>query len=264
MSFIDALPGIDKDNEDPVLRDEVTRLIEEEMKTFPEKRDELLSRKGLFLDNEVNDLVSKIEQRGNTILLPKIIHSTEKYESITSLPTDNLKEWEEKINQLKILYSHSENQLLNLELAESHASKPYLTLNSTLDASHHFYNIQTKEHQKSIYELQKQRRELQERLLPQLNKLLKRKNDSLGRKLSCDYATIQLKSYLKMKGFDYEEYVKEKELATEKSTNPHDQRFNSTVREYETVNEVVVEDVDDESDEEKKEGERTKKRSRKH
>lgn len=51
-----------KDNEDPVLRDEVTRLIEEEMKTFPEKRDELLSRKGLFLDNEVNDLVSKIEQ----------------------------------------------------------------------------------------------------------------------------------------------------------------------------------------------------------
>lgn len=51
-----------KDNEDPVLRDEVTRLIEEEMKAFPEKRDELLSRKGLFLDNEVNDLVSKIEQ----------------------------------------------------------------------------------------------------------------------------------------------------------------------------------------------------------
>lgn len=150
-------------------------------------------------------------------------------------------------------------------MAESHASKPYLTLNSTLDASHHFYHIQTKEHQKGIYELQKQRRELQERLLPQLNKLLKRKYDSLGRKLSCDYATIQLKSYLKMKGFDYEDYVKEKELATEKSTNPHDQRFNSTVREYETVNEVVVEDVDDESDEEKKEeGDRTKKRSRKH
>jgi hypothetical protein len=59
-----------------VLRDEVTRLIEEEMKTFPEKRDELLSRKGLFHDNEVNDFVSKIEQvrfSDQTILIMLIL-----------------------------------------------------------------------------------------------------------------------------------------------------------------------------------------------
>lgn len=162
-----------------------------------------------------------------------------------------------------MLYSHSENQLLNLELLESYASKPYLLLNSSLDATHHFYLLQTKEKQRNIYELQKQRRELQERLLPQLNKLLKRKQDSLGRKLACVYAALQLKAFLQSKGFDYDDHLKEKELNAAKASNPHDQRFNSTVREYETINEVVVEDVSENEDEKEGEDEESKRKAKK-
>jgi hypothetical protein len=151
---------------------------------------------------------------------------------------------------------------MNLEIAETTQAKHYLQYNNALEKSQQFFIDSIKEQKKSIHSLQKERKEIQENFLKQLTKHLKQKDMSLQRLLSCQYSFQQLKEILSAKGFDYEEYVQQEELDKKRKANVHDPQFNSTVREYQTINETRSgKDEEEEEDKEEKKKEEKEEQS---
>jgi hypothetical protein len=168
-------------------------------------------------------------------------------------PDSSLPEWKRFVQDLQKQFIYQEDQLMNLEIAETTQSKHYLQYNNALEKSQQFFIDSIKEQKKSIHSLQKERKEIQENFLKQLTKHLKQKDMSLQRLLSCQYSFQQLKEILSAKGFDYEEYVQQEELDKKRKANVHDPEFNSTVREYQTINETRSGKEEEEEKEEQKE-----------
>jgi hypothetical protein len=148
--------------------------------------------------------------------------------------------WDNVIKQAQVNNLHLENQLLNLEVMESNSSKPFLAHNNKVELLSRFYGEKAKHAGKRLFEIQKSRQDMQEKLLPQLLRFQRRKGNAVVSRLSCDRAYVQLKQLLQSKGFDYSQFLIELEHNQDRQNNPNDSRYNSTVREYETVNETEV------------------------
>jgi hypothetical protein len=120
---------------------------------------------------------------------------------------------------------------------EPNISQPYLHFNSSLEVAHKYYVDNVKSFNRKIHEIQKRRREVQEKIYPQLQKFESRKIHSINQRLSCDSAFAQVNLLLNEKGFSYDDYVRDLDEVEERKQNPFDHQNNSTVREYETINE---------------------------
>ncbi len=167
-----------------------------------------------------------------------------KYKLIIS----SLQAWRNAVTRAKICYSHQENQLINLEIAEELGTKDmFLAQNSALEAIAEFYGKHNQDVNREIHETQKKRVSTQERFYPQLVKYTVKRDESILRKIQCEHAFHTLKNYLAQKGYDYSEYLQELEREKEEVElrRLQDARVNSTVREYENV---MVEDAEDDEE----------------
>lgn len=234
-SQIDSLPGIDKDHEDTFLKVYIQELISNEMKQF-EPPDYLRQFENLMTEDSLNKSIFKIEHSA-TVTSTKIelsnFQTNNPQESVK-----NLRVWDNVIKQAQVNNLHLENQLLNLETMESNSSKPFLVHNNKVELLSRFYSEKAKQAGKRLFEIQKSRQDMQEKLLPQLMRFQRRKGNAVVSRLSCDRAYMQLMQLLQSKGFDYDQFLNELEQSQDRQNNPNDSRYNSTVREYETVNET--------------------------
>lgn len=123
----------------------------------------------------------------------------------------------------------------------------FLAQNSALEELSNFYGQQSQETSRQIHDIQKKRLSTQERFYPQLVKYTSKRDESILRKIQCEYAFNSLKDYLSQKGFDYHTYLMELEQQKEEEElrRLQDARVNSTVREYENV---MVEDADEDEE----------------
>jgi hypothetical protein len=152
------------------------------------------------------------------------------------------KELERAVNDLKVCVLHQESELINLEFLEPNVSHPYLHFNSSLENVHKYYVDNIKSFHKKIHEIQKRRREVQEKIYPQLQKFESRKFYSINQRLSCDSAFARVNSILNEKGFSYVDCLRDRFEAEEMKQKPFDHQYNSTVREYESTNEFFADD----------------------
>ncbi len=93
---------------------------------------------------------------------------------------------------------------MNLELMEEHVSNVWLQQNSALEQIISNYSAETDALGKQLRELHKGRKSAQERLYPDLLKLLHRRDSAIVQKLQCQAAYQQIDAYLAQNGLSYD------------------------------------------------------------
>jgi hypothetical protein len=260
-----------KDLEVPYYNQQVQALIDEELKKSDESASETFLRTipSLLSEEELNSIINRIEQVYyyyvffsfcNVVFPQRAHHGSQKlkefniasHQALSATDSSSLPEWDIAIKEMQQQLMYQENAMLNLELYEQYQSKHFLNYNSNLEHVLQTYIEDTKNSKKQIHGLQRQRKEIQENLLKQLHKLNQTKINSIHRSLQCQVSFHQLKDYLDAKGFSYEQYLVEEEENRKRKERVFDPIYNSTIREYEKINEVIVEDGSDDDEMEQK------------
>lgn len=140
-------------------------------------------------------------------------------------------------------------------------SELWLQQNSSLENTITKYKYETDLLVKKVRESHKERKAMQEAAQPELTKLTLKRDQSTMRRLQCEAAFVGLHEDLSSRGHSYEAYLLARAEEKKREEDPNNAAYNSTVREYESVNvsggmDVEVEDVDedDNDDEEDSEG----------
>ena len=133
-------------------------------------------------------------------------------------------------------------------------SELWLQQNSTLEKTIDKYKYETDLLVKKVRESHKERKALQEAAQPELTKLTLKRDQSTMRRLQCEAAFVSLHVDLTSRGHSYEAYLLSRSEEKKREEDPNNAAYNSTVREYESVNvtepemDVEVEDVNDDED----------------
>lgn len=153
--------------------------------------------------------------------------------------------WRKSVATAKIVIAHNENKQLNLELSELYNPPMYLKRNVAIEQLANYYATQSEAIQKQIREVNNSRRLAQERAFPELAKLTRQAQQSFNTTLQIRRAVEQIKDTLAAHGHDYEQYLQQLEIEQSRNVDVNDAAVNSTVREYEAINEQPPIDAED-------------------
>mmetsp|Transcript_39332 Transcript_39332/g.108472 ORF Transcript_39332/g.108472 Transcript_39332/m.108472 type:complete len:283 (+) Transcript_39332:2-850(+) len=255
----DALPLIDREYDDPHIRNEVNKLITDEMRNFqppdyltylPYPTLEFKSSKLLL--NEMNRLQSGGESSEGKI-------DGKRY--MVDPPEDALandpQAWRTAVSNAKAQISHQANRVMNAEVAMEYAAPQWLQHNSALQQLKDSYQAKTDAVQGEIRSINRARQLMQEQAYPEIQKLKMKANSSLQNKFLCQQSYHQLAGNIvqhsKARG---DKSIKVGDISVgelgsidavaaaiekvkeQRSTiiDEHDAAHNSTVRAYEAVN----------------------------
>ena len=172
---------------------------------------------------------------------------------MASLINVAIQAWRGAINNAKIQMMNQENQLLNIDVDSENSSRIWLNYNSSLEMLAECYSQKLTEANREIHSYQMTRQQEQQKLIPTLTRLMQRRNDGLQKLQQCKEAYAKINKLLIKRGFNFEQHQQRMEM--NKDVDANDSRFNSTVREYDTVNEtmdVVEDESNDEPNKQKK------------
>ena len=146
-------------------------------------------------------------------------------------------------------------------------SELWLQQNSLLEKTIETYKREADQLVKKVREVHKERKALQEAAQPDLLKLTMKRDQSTLRRLQCQAAIVRLENELDAKGFNFDEYLQSQSELQKRKADPNNSAYNSTVREYETVNEsqmeVEIEDVNEEDQDDEENDSSALKKTRK-
>jgi len=158
----------------------------------------------------------------------------------------SLQAWKKCVQNCKSQIMHQENAIMNFQVSEERVGELWLKQNAMLEKSILMYKSKSDEAVKKVRECHKQRQKLQESSLPELSKLTMKRDQSVMRRLNCETALAQLERDLIQSGFSYELHLEARKQQELQAADPNNAAYNSTVREYETVNVSVMQgDIDE-------------------
>jgi len=142
---------------------------------------------------------------------------------------------------------------MNFQVSEDRMTELWLQQNSILEKTIGKYKYETDLLVMKVRESHKERKALQEAAQPELTKLTLKRDQSTMRRLQCEAAFVSLHEDLSSRGHSYKDYLLSRTEEMKREEDPNNAAYNSTVREYESVNvtgmEVDVEDVNDDEEE---------------
>mmetsp|Transcript_22258 Transcript_22258/g.30494 ORF Transcript_22258/g.30494 Transcript_22258/m.30494 type:complete len:271 (+) Transcript_22258:1-813(+) len=242
----DCLSFIDKEFDNPDIRSKVLSMIEAEMKTFTPNFDNYLSHlpplpvspfANSFALKGVYDRIAA--NQPNKEKLSEKRYLAEKPEPALE---NDVQAWKKCVQNCKSQIIHQENAIMNHQVAEDRVGELWLKQNSMLEKTIAMYKSKSDEVVKKVRECHKQRQKIQESSLPELSRLTVKRDQSVMRRLNCEAAMVHLEKELIKKGFNYEEYLEARKQQELQAADPNNAEYNSTVREYETVNVTVMGD----------------------
>mmetsp|Transcript_62747 Transcript_62747/g.86266 ORF Transcript_62747/g.86266 Transcript_62747/m.86266 type:complete len:240 (-) Transcript_62747:396-1115(-) len=167
--FLEALPYIDKEYDDPMIQAKVQSLIESEMANIPPK-DYLShlpvtpfgswSNSGIFVSE-----MQRIAAQERT--MPMDLSRYEVPHPAKELHRDP-QAWRTAVNNARAAVEHQHNRLVNLELLQRYGARAWLQQNKALDKIKTSIDKQKEEMANAISEVNLKRKRSQEKLAPRM------------------------------------------------------------------------------------------------
>lgn len=169
-NYSDSLSYIDNEYDNPIVKAYVDSMIKSEMASMP---------------NSSKDYLAKLPS------LPKLVYSVSNHAPVEidmkryelpapEPPADNsIQGWNAAVSNAKSQIENQSNRLLNLELSEKNSSAVWLHYNSILEQSEKFLLKRNEDLYKQINDINYDRKETQENVKAELDKILRRRDESI-------------------------------------------------------------------------------------
>lgn len=222
------------------MRARVLALIDEEMKTMPSKNylDDLPSLKK---EEEIDEVVARVDRVVQEVRR-RISSSSSSPQSPDPALDNDVQAWKNALAHAQVLLTQQEMHMWKLDsLLEEGVAGPCLAANASLDNLQRFYHSKLQEAMRQAHEVQKTRQLLAQKAYGQLAKVAGRRNEAILRRLNCEAFRRDLVARLAARGIDADEAMRVREASSQ--VEALDARVNSTIRQYEEVNEREEEEV---------------------
>eukprot|EP01039_Chlorochromonas_danica_P008218 gene8218-9065_t len=242
---VDAIPALDKDFEEPSMRARVLALIDEEMKTMPTSKNYLDALPSLKKEEELDEVVARVDRMAQEVRRRLSSSSScSSPQSPDSALDNDVQAWRNALSRAQVLLAQQEAQVSKVDslLGEGVASA-CLAANASLDNLQRFYLSKLQEVMRQAHEVQKTRQLLAQRAYGQLSKVAGRRSEALLRRLHCEAFRQNLVARLAARGIDADEAMRVREASSQ--VEALDARVNSTIRQYEEVNERQQEEEEE-------------------
>lgn len=242
----DSLPLIDREYDDPAVKDIVKATVAAEMQTFePQNYLEYLPYPSLNFSNS-----PALKEEYERIAAGRSATKFDTAKYVVVEPEGGLQQdsqaWRKCVANAKTQYEHTQNRMMNIELALEHSAPLWLQQNCFLEAATKGYAEETTKHRTAMMMINSERQRMQQQVYSELSKLKGKRDASIQRTLQCRQGHEQVVTQLTASGCllslnQYkDELRKEEEERQLAILEVNDASRNSTVREYETVNESTT------------------------
>jgi len=184
VSYLDALPYIDKEYEQPDMQSNVHTLIEEEMRSFAPKNylahlpepPSLDFPQSVFLKHEFNRIANN----------KPLTHIDSTRYSVDPPPKElekDVQAWKTAINNAHAQMEYQNSKQLNMEMLENFGSQTWLVHNQQIEDMKAALEIQVKSRRKEADIINMKRKSAQETLMPQLIRTSQKRDELVNSNL---------------------------------------------------------------------------------
>ena len=185
---LDSLCYLDNEYDNPVVKQYVDSLVRQEMSTFPKSSSKYLAH---LPYPKLSDRCEKYQQSSEKLDMSRY--------GVEPPPAElerDVQAWRSSVDNAKVQLEHQGNRLMNLELAEKNASDVWLYNNQLLEKYEGVISQKISQVQDDIQAVNRQRKDEQDRVRNELNRLIRRRDDSIYKSWQINHACKQMEATL--------------------------------------------------------------------